>query len=198
MRLEGDLASASAGAASLKEWLAANPALPTSTQNDIGWMDTSPLFAQYRRLNRDVTEEYTKLYGDTTLSLEKLIPESVRDCVFVLVRGLFTRWYPGYMSHVVSEFERIGLSVVMAPVDTDVGVLQNADTLREFILNKIATAEGETKRVVLIAHSKGSLDAAAMLSIYPETKPHVAALVAAQGMVNSRKCKKHPHLFSKF
>lgn len=160
----------------LAGWMEQNPALQTHSKSDIGWMATDVQFEKLMPLTRNVTATFGSLYQTTSLS--DLKPRGAENLIFLFVPGLFTRWYPGYMSHNVREFRKLGLSAELASLNTDVGVLSNAKALKEQVVSLAAEAK---RRVVLLCHSKGSLDAAAMLAVFPETRPLVAALLAAQG-----------------
>ena len=55
------------------------------------------------------------------------------------------------------------------------------------------------KQVVLLGHSKGGVDAAAALSLYPELKGHVRALITMQAPCSLVNCglKEKPRLLKK-
>src|SRR5207249_765406 len=55
-------------------------------------------------------------------------------------------------------------------------VATNAKQIRDAIL----AASKDGKPVVLLGHSKGGVDITAALALYPELKPHIRAVVAAQ------------------
>ena len=76
----------------------------------------------------------------------------------------------------VKRLEERGLQTRKVDIDTDASVKANAKAIRDAILE----ASSGGKKVVLVGHSKGGVDAAAALAMYPELKPHVRALVAMQ------------------
>jgi len=112
------------------------------------------------------------------------------DLSFLLVPGLFTKSYPFYFSSLRANLQALGLHVwgnLTAPsfseFDTDKPVAHNAAILRREVLAMVG-ARGRarpTRRVVVLAHSKGAVDFAAALVLYPELRPHIAAHVSLQG-----------------
>ena len=101
---------------------------------------------------------------------------------FLLVPGLLTKWYPMYMKSLRSDMKRLGLHVAFSRVDTDQPVRLNAARLRHEILemSQGGPANGG-RQVVLLGHSKGAVDSAAALSLFPELCDVVAGLVSLQG-----------------
>jgi len=96
---------------------------------------------------------------------------------FLLVPGLLTKWYPLYMKQLRGDMKRLGLVAAFSRVDTDQPVRINAARLRHEILEM--SADG--RKVVLLGHSKGAVDSAAALSLFPELCSVVAGLVSLQG-----------------
>ena len=84
-----------------------------------------------------------------------------------------------YMSSLRQDFTRLGLRHVFSAVDTDQAVAVNAGRLH-IEISELADELGADGRVVLLCHSKGGVDAAAALSLFPELQPRVAALVTMQ------------------
>jgi len=100
-----------------------------------------------------------------------------RELGYLLIPGLLTKWYPLYMGQLRADMKRLGLSVQFSRIDTDQPVRVNAARLRHEILEIGQSG----RKVVLLGHSKGAVDAAAALSIFPELADSVAALVSLQG-----------------
>jgi len=98
---------------------------------------------------------------------------------YLLVPGLLTKWYPKYMSSLMHDLKRLGLRVAFSKVDTDQPIRVNAARLRHEVLE--LSEEHEGQKVVIFGHSKGAVDAAAALSLFPELYASVAALVSVQG-----------------
>ena len=108
---------------------------------------------------------------------ESPLPANANDFVYVFVGGLYTEHFPGYMRDNLARLESRGLTTRRVELDTDAGVRTNADSVRDAIL---AAARETGKKVVLIGHSKGGVDAAAALALYPELKEHIRVNVAMQ------------------
>ena len=79
------------------------------------------------------------------------------------------------MNDNVSHMQKLGLDVRKVPIDTDVGVAPNAKTIRDAILG----VAKEKKRAVILAHSKGGVDASAAVAEY-DLYEHIRAFVFMQ------------------
>lgn len=106
----------------------------------------------------DATARFLELYA---------APGAVRAPV-LLVGGIFTERYPGYLTRIRRA---IGASEI--PIDTEQDVARNARTIRDAVL-------GAPERVVLVGQSRGPLDIHAALSLHPEILPCVRAFVSIQ------------------
>ncbi len=82
---------------------------------------------------------------------KSVLPAEASSHIFLLVPGLFTKHYPGYMDSNVAHLGKRGLTVREVAIDTNVGVAANAEKVRDAIL----AAASEGKKVVLLGHSKG-------------------------------------------
>ena len=96
---------------------------------------------------------------------------------FILVPGLLTKWYPLYMKHLVADMKRLGLRCHFSRIDTDQPVRVNAARLRHEVLEMAQ----EGRRVMLLGHSKGAVDATAAISLFPELCDFIAGVVSLQG-----------------
>lgn len=126
---------------------------------------------------KDSTAEFEKL-DQAVRAGDNVLPADAKNCVFLAVGGLFSGAAPKelYFDKNLDALAAQGLQVGRVPVDTDMGVEHNAAIVRQAVLE----AAKDGKQVVLIGHSKGGLDSAAALSMYPELKEHVRALVTIQ------------------
>ncbi|MGE6760654.1 esterase/lipase family protein [Corallococcus interemptor] len=126
---------------------------------------------------KDSTAEFMKL-NQAVRAGQNVMPPEAKDCVFLAVGGLLSEAAPKqvYFDKNLDALEAQGLQVGRVPVDTDMGVEHNAAIVRQAVLE----ASKNGKQVVLIGHSKGGLDSAAALSMYPEIQEHVRALVTIQ------------------
>jgi triacylglycerol lipase len=126
---------------------------------------------------KESTAEFESLHQQV-LAGKDVMPAEAKDCVFLAVGGLLSQYAPKelYFDDNLDALEDAGLQVGRVPVDTDMGVEHNAAIVREAVLE----AAKNGKKVVLIGHSKGGLDSAAALAMYPELKEHVRALVTIQ------------------
>ena len=106
----------------------------------------------------DVTARFLELYER---------PPGIAEPV-LLVAGIFTQYYPGYLRRV-----RRALRAREVPIDTEQTMAANARTIRDRVLR-------ERRPVVLFGQSKGPLDIHAALSLHPEIVPKVRALVSVQ------------------
>jgi len=105
-----------------------------------------------------------------------VLPPGARDAVYLTVPGLFTERYPGYMADKFARMTELGLDHVLVPIDTDASVEANALQVRDSVLEH--TQDG--RMAVVLGHSKGGVDLAAALSMYPELRARVRAVVTLQ------------------
>jgi len=190
----------------LQGWVSANPNLRPHSLGEIGWgtraqsaritatLDRSACFkrllAKMPPASQPVTEQALSALplppseppgGAAAEVAERTGVEYWRSFRYLLVPGLLTKWYPMYMSSLRYDLQRLGLCHTFSAVDTDQSVLANAAVLRGEI-ERLA-AENDGHRVVLLCHSKGGVDAAASLALYPSLEPLVATLVTMQARV---------------
>lgn len=136
-----------------------------SAKENIGWLTRNTT-------GNDQTANFENLYAQVKRG-QSVLPSDAKDNVYVTVQGLFGKHYPGYMGENERALKAQGLTVKSAPVNTDVGIEENAKALRDFVMK-------QEKPVVLIGHSMGGLDITAALSLYPELKDRVRAVVTLQ------------------
>lgn len=106
---------------------------------------------------------------------EPVLPDHAQDLHYLTVPGLFTERYPGYMRAKFGRMGQLGLDHALAPVDTDASIETNAAVLRDTLLG---TDPG--RPVVLLGHSKGGVDIAAALALFPELQDRVHAVITLQ------------------
>jgi hypothetical protein len=104
-----------------------------------------------------------------------MLPDHAQDLYYLTVPGLFTERYPGYMRAKFGRMAQLGLDHALVPVDTDASIETNAAVLRDSLLS------GDSGRpVVLLGHSKGGVDIAAALALFPELQERVHAVITLQ------------------
>ncbi len=123
---------------------------------------------------RDVTARFRALYAEAAAGRSVLPPDAHRHPV-LLVGGLLTAFYPGYMAANLRHLRRLGLDARRARVHPQGRVVDNAEALRA----ELEGAPAGTTTVVF-AHSKGGVDATAALALHPALGSRVRALVAVQ------------------
>lgn len=140
---------------------------------DIGWL----LKQDPNYLQRDMSTELVSLHK-AAKARQPVLPHDANNFAYLFVPGLFTKHYPGYMSENVRRLKERGCTEVsIATIDTDQNVAFNAAALKTQI-EKIERESG--KKVVLVGHSKGGVDAGAALQLYPELQSKVQAFVSLQ------------------
>jgi triacylglycerol lipase len=122
---------------------------------------------------RDVTAQFESAYAVAKAGGNPL-PAEAKGYRYLMVGGLFTSHYPGYFKQNQDALKAAGLDVQDAPIDTGGTVEANAKALRDAIMSS-----GDAS-FVLVGQSKGGVDIAAALALYPEIKPHVRAVVSMQ------------------
>ncbi len=141
---------------------------PPSGQN-AGWAGKKPPPVT------DATQRFRELH-EAAKAGRATLPAEANNHTYLMVGGLFTNHYPGYMDANTKALTDAGLDAKKVPLNTDLGVKENAKFLRDAILD----ASKNGKKVVLVGQSKGGVDITAALALYPELKPHVRAVVAMQ------------------
>ncbi|XP_006663151.3 uncharacterized protein LOC102710448 [Oryza brachyantha] len=138
--------------------------------DDIGWLQRD----QSLPPTEDGTTRFLEIL-DSVRKNEHKLPDSV---VYLLVPGLFSKHGPLYFVKTKSYFSKMGLACHIAKIHSESSVSKNASEIKEYIEE---IYWGSKKRVLLLGHSKGGVDAAAALSIYwPQLEDKVAGLALAQ------------------
>lgn len=140
------------------------------SSDDIGWLQRAPEMPPVE----DGTERFNSILENIGHGIH-VLPTSM---VYLLVPGLFSNHGPLYFTTTKATFSKMGLTCHIAKIHSEASVEKNARELKEYIEE---IYWGSKKRVLLLGHSKGGVDAAAALSIYwPELKDKVAGLALAQ------------------
>ncbi|XP_071704339.1 uncharacterized protein [Rutidosis leptorrhynchoides] len=140
------------------------------SSDDIGWLQCAPDMPPVE----DMTERFTNIL-DIIREGVHMLPSSM---VYLLVPGLFSNHGPLYFTSTKATFSKLGLTCHIAKIHSEASVEKNAREIKEFIEE---FHWGSKKRVFLLGHSKGGIDAAAALSMYwPDLKDKVAGLALAQ------------------
>ncbi|KAL6630656.1 hypothetical protein ACP70R_028507 [Stipagrostis hirtigluma subsp. patula] len=140
--------------------------------DDIGWLQRD----QGLPTTEDGTTRFLEIL-DSVRKNEHKLPDSL---VYLLVPGLFSNHGPLYFVKTKSYFSKMGLACHIAKNHSESSVSKNAREITEYVEE---IYWGSRKRVLLLGHSKGGVDAAAALSLYwPELKDKVAGLVLAQSL----------------
>jgi pimeloyl-ACP methyl ester carboxylesterase len=138
--------------------------------DDIGWLQRDPDMPPVE----DGTEKFMEILDEIRHGVHRL-PNSY---VYLLVPGLFSNHGPLYFVNTKTSFSKMGLTCHIAKIHSEASVEKNAREIKEYIEEMYW---GANKRVLLLGHSKGGVDAAAALSIYwDDLKDKVAGLVLAQ------------------
>uniref|UniRef100_A0A5B7AT51 Alpha/beta-Hydrolases superfamily protein n=1 Tax=Davidia involucrata TaxID=16924 RepID=A0A5B7AT51_DAVIN len=138
--------------------------------DDIGWLQHASEMPPVE----DGTGRFMEILDDIRHGLHKL-PNSM---VYLLVPGLFSNHGPLYFVNTKTSFSKMGLACHIAKIHSEASVEKNAREIKEYIEE---IYWGSRKRVLLLGHSKGGVDAAAALSMYwTELKDKVAGLALAQ------------------
>ena len=137
-----------------------------SSRDQIGWLEADV---------DDVTQQFRELL-ERVRAGEDVVPEEASRYVWLLVPGLFSDLYPNYMKGNVTALRDLGLRYREVDLTPEQSLESGARELQKVIMD--ATASGE--QVVILAHSKGGVDTAAALTLYPELRSRVRAFVALQ------------------
>ena len=126
----------------------------------------------------DKTQEFLTCYARVSKAIQSgkplPAPEDAKDLLFLWIPGLLGREKRCYITHNDEALRALGLaSEILWSIDTIGTVAKNAQILRDLLPNY-------PKRIVVIGHSKGAVDAASALTLYPELRKRVAKFVALQ------------------
>ena len=158
--------------------LTGSPAVPLSfpwpghgSADKIGWIQSAG------PKTSDATAAFEKLDAAARAG-RNVLPVDADNYVYLFAGGLFSNVIPAplYGDQNMAALSAQGLDVRRIPLDTAQGVRHNARTVRDAVLAASKTG----KQVVLIGHSKGGLDSAAALALYPELKDKTRALITIQ------------------
>ncbi|KAI5055893.1 hypothetical protein GOP47_0029414 [Adiantum capillus-veneris] len=138
--------------------------------DDIGWLQRTSGLPPVK----DRTDRFVQLLGLVSNGIHKL-PNSY---VYLLIPGLFSNHGPLYFVDTKKYFSRLGLTCHIARIHSEASVETNALELKNYIEELYW---GCGKRVMLLGHSKGGVDAAAAIAKYwSDLKDKVAGLVVVQ------------------
>ncbi|KAM7512886.1 hypothetical protein LguiB_011761 [Lonicera macranthoides] len=140
------------------------------SSDDIGWLQCAPGMASVE----DGSARFEELLQGIRDGEHKL-PDSF---VYLLIPGLFSNHGPLYFVSTKRFFSKMGLACHIAKIHSEASVEHNAWELKHYIEELYW---GSGKRVMLLGHSKGGVDAAAALSLYwSDLKEKVAGLALVQ------------------
>lgn len=151
----------------------ADSLFPIDEASDIGWALNEP----EHKFTKNKTKQYMEYYNSPLLTAD-LVPGELANDIFVYIPGLFTQWYPGYMRGLISAMKELGFSTYFCDINTAGSVAENAEFVADAIMN--LTRNEPNRRVVILGHSKGALDAATAFVLRPEIVPKVSAFIAFQ------------------
>lgn len=140
------------------------------SSTDIGWIQRDP--------NMDPVEDGSARFLELLNAIrngEHKLPDSY---VYLLIPGLFSNHGPLYFVSTKRFFSKMGLACHIAKIHSEASVEYNSWVLKQYIEELFW---GSGKRVMLLGHSKGGVDAAAALSLYwCDLKDKVAGLALVQ------------------
>ncbi|XP_057493992.1 uncharacterized protein LOC130779388 isoform X2 [Actinidia eriantha] len=140
------------------------------SSDDIGWLQHTPGMAPVE----DGSARFLELL-QYIRNGEHNLPNSF---VYLLIPGLFSNHGPLYFVSTKKFFSKLGLASHIAKIHSEASVEHNAWELKQYIEELYW---GSGKRVMLLGHSKGGVDAAAALSLYwGDLKDKVAGLALVQ------------------
>ncbi|PKI48522.1 hypothetical protein CRG98_031144 [Punica granatum] len=122
----------------------------------------------------DGTSRFLELL-DAIRNGEHALPDTF---VYLLIPGLFSNHGPLYFVSTKRFFSKMGLACHIAKIHSEASVEHNAWELKQYIEELYW---GSGKRVMLLGHSKGGVDAAAALTMFwPDLKDKVVGLALVQ------------------
>jgi hypothetical protein len=135
----------------------------------IGWMLRTALPPV------DVTRAFRVMVATAEAGTEPL-PAEARNLAYVFVGEPLGSFIPGYLQENLLPFRERGFHTRLLPVLAGADAAAGARNVMD-VVSRIAEAG---RRVVLVGHGRGAVDALDALSMFPEMLPAVRALVALQ------------------
>jgi triacylglycerol lipase len=123
----------------------------------------------------EATPRFQELYARVRQG-EPVLPAEARRHVYLMVKGLLGDELFGYFMDNQLRLERRGLEAREVPVDTEGSLADNIEVVR----HALEDAAFFGRSVVLVGHSKGAVESMAALTLYPELRQGVRAVVALQ------------------
>jgi triacylglycerol lipase len=123
----------------------------------------------------EATPRFQALYARVRRG-EPVLPDEAPRHVYLMVKGLLGDELFGYFMDNQLRLERRGLDAREVPVDTEGSLADNIEVVR----HALEDAAFFGRSVVLVGHSKGAVESMAALTLYPELRKGVRALVAIQ------------------
>ncbi|KAL8237083.1 hypothetical protein R6Q59_018164 [Mikania micrantha] len=140
------------------------------SSNDIGWMQRDP--------NMDPVKDGSARFLELLNAIRNGEHKLPGSYVYLLIPGLFSNHGPLYFVSTKRFFSKMGLACHIAKIHSEASVEYNSLVLKQYIEELYW---GSGKRVMLLGHSKGGVDAAAALSLYwCDLKDKVAGLALVQ------------------
>ncbi|KAG2625839.1 uncharacterized protein LOC120697871 isoform X1 [Panicum virgatum] len=140
------------------------------SREDIGWLQRT----RASLCSVDGTGRFKEILNEIRNGLHCL-PDTL---VYLFIPGLFSNHSPLYFTNTKRFFSKMGLACHIAKIHSESSVEKNAWELKQYIEELYW---GSGKKVLLLGHSKGGVDAAAALSLYwSELKGKVAGLALVQ------------------
>jgi len=140
----------------------------------IGWMLKNSSLTNTTNISNQYETAYQNILKNGPSVLSSV---GAANYVYLVVPGLLAKHYPLYMNTNVAALSAAGLDVRRIPIDSDAPVATNAATIRNTV-NSVYQQTG--KRIVFFAHSKGCVDSAAALQMFPEILTRVQGMIAVQ------------------
>ena len=161
------------------QFLSTNKNFKTYSAKEIGWLYNANSHTNATALFKEIWQSVNDSVPETEALSELLqgLPHLGRFCL-LFIPGLFTEWYPGYMSSVLTELTNVGLDVRFIPLHTGSSVRANAKFIKDFV-DRIVL-HNPTVRFICVGHSKGVVDVTATITLYPKIRERIVALVSMQ------------------
>ncbi|CAI9100417.1 OLC1v1037417C1 [Oldenlandia corymbosa var. corymbosa] len=138
--------------------------------DDIGWLLSDPEMAP--------TEDGSARFRELLQAIRNGEHELPDSFIYLLIPGLFSNHGPLYFVSTKKAFSKMGLACHIAKIHSEASVEHNAWELKQYIEELYW---GSGKRVMLLGHSKGGVDAAAALVMYQkDLEGKVAGLAMVQ------------------
>lgn len=130
-----------------------------------------------RYIPRNLNGRFHQLVYESKIGSFTSLPKNAYNFVYVLIPGLYYKsWGDKYMQDNIAMMTQLGLDIRKLPIESST-VEDNTRSIYHYLYNEIRN--NPSKKIILIGHSKGAVDAGTVIAQY-NLYDYVHALISIQ------------------